>query len=113
MKMYCLVSKVSTKYKDKIVMLYMKSFKPLKRGISRIFSHVQNFNLDSNVNTQGNVAEWFHAKSPSLARCKEGDLRLLNFSNLTCLRIKPMGNTTTGSLYNELLQENVNQLYMG
>ena len=32
-----------------------------------------------------NVAEWFRAKSPSLARCKEGDLPLLNFSNLTCM----------------------------
>ena len=32
-----------------------------------------------------NVAEWFHAKSPSLTRCKEGDLPLLNFSNLTCM----------------------------
>ena len=31
------------------------------------------------------VAEWFHAKSPSLARCKEGDLPLLSFSNLTCM----------------------------
>ena len=38
-----------------------------------------------------NVAEWFPAKSTSLSRCKEGDLPLLNFSNLTsmtypCLR---------------------------
>ena len=32
-----------------------------------------------------NVAEWFRAKSPSLAKCKEGDLPLLNFSNLTCM----------------------------
>ena len=32
-----------------------------------------------------NVAEWFRAKSPTLARCKEGDLPLLNFSNLTCM----------------------------
>ena len=32
-----------------------------------------------------NVAELFCAKSPSLARCKEGDLPLLNFSNLTCM----------------------------
>ena len=31
------------------------------------------------------VAEWFGVKSPSLARCKEGDLPLLNFSNLTCM----------------------------
>ena len=34
-----------------------------------------------------NVAEWFRAKSPSLARCKEGDLPLLNFSNLTCMGV--------------------------
>ena len=34
-----------------------------------------------------NVAEWFRAKSPSLARCKEGDLPLLNFSNLTCMQM--------------------------
>ena len=34
-----------------------------------------------------NVAEWFQAKSPSLARCKEGDIPLLNFSNLTCMVI--------------------------
>ena len=32
-----------------------------------------------------NVAEWFRAKSPSLARFKEGDLPLLNFSNFTCM----------------------------
>ena len=32
-----------------------------------------------------NVVEWFRAKSPSLARYKEGDLPLLNFSNLTCM----------------------------
>ena len=32
-----------------------------------------------------NVMEWFRAKSPSLARCKEGDLPLLNISNLTCM----------------------------
>ena len=32
-----------------------------------------------------NVAKWFRAKSPSLAICKEGDLTLLNFSNLTCM----------------------------
>ena len=32
-----------------------------------------------------NVAEWFRVKSPSSARCKEGDLPLLNFSNLTCM----------------------------
>ena len=32
-----------------------------------------------------NVAEWFRVESPSLARCKEGDLPLLNFSNLTCM----------------------------
>ena len=32
-----------------------------------------------------NVAEWFPVKSPSLERCKEGDLPLLNFSNLTCM----------------------------
>ena len=32
-----------------------------------------------------NVVEWFRAKSPSLTRCKEGDLPLLNFSNLTCM----------------------------
>ena len=34
-----------------------------------------------------NVAEWFRAKSPSLARCKEGDLPLSNFSNLTCMHL--------------------------
>ena len=32
-----------------------------------------------------NVTEWFLAKSPSFARCKEGDLPLLNFSKLTCM----------------------------
>ena len=32
-----------------------------------------------------NVPEWIRAKSPSLARCKEGDLPLLNSSNLTCM----------------------------
>ena len=32
-----------------------------------------------------NVVEWFHLKSPSWARCKEGDLPLLNFSNLKCM----------------------------
>ena len=31
------------------------------------------------------VAEWFNVKSPSLVRYKEGDLPLLNFSNLTCM----------------------------
>ena len=33
-----------------------------------------------------NVAEWFRVKSPSLARCKVGDLPLFNFSNLTCMQ---------------------------
>ena len=32
-----------------------------------------------------NVEERFHAKSPSLVRCKEGYLPLLNFSNLACM----------------------------
>ena len=32
-----------------------------------------------------NVAKWFHAQSPSFPRFKEGDLPLLNFSNLTCM----------------------------
>ena len=31
------------------------------------------------------AAEWFRGKSPSLAICKEGNLPLLNFSNLTCM----------------------------
>ena len=31
------------------------------------------------------VAKWFRVKSPSFARCKEGELPLLNFSNLTCM----------------------------
>ena len=34
-----------------------------------------------------NVAELFRAKSPSFARFKEGDLPLLNFSNLTCMHL--------------------------
>ena len=33
-----------------------------------------------------NVAEWFNAKTPSLARCKEGDLPLLNFPTPTTFR---------------------------
>ena len=33
-----------------------------------------------------NVVELFHVKSSSLVRCKEGDVPLLNFSNLTCMR---------------------------
>ena len=33
------------------------------------------------------VAEWFRTKPPSLARCKERDLPLLNFSNLTCMEV--------------------------
>ena len=32
-----------------------------------------------------NALERFHVKSPSLARCKEGDPPLLKFSNLTCM----------------------------
>ena len=32
-----------------------------------------------------NVAKWCRVKSPSLAWCKERDLPLLNFSNLTCM----------------------------
>ena len=32
-----------------------------------------------------NVGEWFHANYPSFPRRKEGDLSLLNFSNLTCI----------------------------
>ena len=35
--------------------------------------------------TEINVAEWFSSKSLSFLRCKEGDLPLLNFSNLTCM----------------------------
>ena len=38
-----------------------------------------------------NVMKWFRAKSPSLTRCKEGDLLLLNFSNLTCVVNRQMG----------------------
>ena len=34
-----------------------------------------------------NVAEWVREKSPSLIRCNEGDLPLLNSSNLTCMWI--------------------------
>ena len=37
-----------------------------------------------NVN-EINFAEWFRVVSPSLLRCKEGDLPLFNFSNLTCM----------------------------
>ena len=43
---------------------------------------------------QINVAEWFRAKFPSLARSKEGDLPLLNFSNLTCMHDR---NTSNGA----------------
>ena len=32
-----------------------------------------------------NVVVWLRLKSPSFPRCKEGDLPLLNFSNLTCM----------------------------
>ena len=32
-----------------------------------------------------NGVKWVRAKSPSLERCKEGDIPLLNFSNLTCM----------------------------
>ena len=35
-----------------------------------------------------NVAVWLHAKSPSFSRSKEGDLPLLNLSNLTCMNAK-------------------------
>ena len=34
-----------------------------------------------------NVAEQFRVKSPTLARCKEGNLPLLNFSNLAYMQI--------------------------
>ena len=32
-----------------------------------------------------NVAKLFCVKSPNFARCKEGDLPLLNFSDLMCI----------------------------
>ena len=38
-----------------------------------------------------NVAKWFRVKSPSFKRCKQGDLPLLNFSNLTCMVACPWG----------------------
>ena len=46
-----------------------------------------------------NVAEWFRAKSPSLTGCKEGDLPLLSFSNLTCMH-KPRKKTLIPYIYN-------------
>ena len=51
--------------------------------------HFQNFrrNLNVEINDEINVVEWFRVKSPSFAICKEGDLPLLNFSNLTCMHL--------------------------
>ena len=61
----------------------MKSFKPLYGG---------NISLFSKISAEFEcwwaklmLQKWLRAKSPSLARCKEGDLPLLNFSNSTCM----------------------------
>ena len=50
-----------------------------KEGVSH---HFQNFSQNLNLIDKINATEWLRTKSPSLARCKEGDLPLLNFSNL-------------------------------
>ena len=49
---------------------------------------LKKFSLNLIFRDKINAAELFRAKSPSLARCKEGDLPLLNFSNLTCMHFQ-------------------------
>ena len=50
-----------------------------------------------------NVVEFFTAKFPFLARCKEGDLLVLNFSNLTCMHYV----TTVVHMVNFIIAENM------
>ena len=80
-KMHCLVSKVSTKYNNKMLCIIWWVLSHYKEGISH---HL--WNSSQMLMDKINVAEWFRAKSPSLARCKKGDLPLLNFSSLTCMK---------------------------
>ena len=56
----------------------MMSFKPFKGREYLIITKISAGNLM--LRDKINVAEWFRAKSPSLARCKEGDLPVTNFS---------------------------------
>ena len=71
-----------TKYNNKMLCIIWWVLSNYKVGISH---HFQNFSWNLSVDEPKNVAEWFRAESPSLVRCKEGDLPLLNFSNLTCM----------------------------
>ena len=85
-KMHCLVSKVSIKSKNTMFLHYMKIFKPSKgRNISSFQIFWGNLNVDGWIN----VAVWLRAKSPPFLRSKQGDLPLLNFSNLTCMCMYP------------------------
>ena len=80
MKMHCYASKVSTKYNGKILCIKWRVLSHYKKEYLIIFKiSAEIWMLIDEIN----VAKWFHVISPSLARCKEGDLPLLNFSNLT------------------------------
>ena len=65
------------------VLYYIKSFKAIQSKIYLI-----TFKIGVGIwmlMDEINVTVWLCAKSPSFPRCKEGDLPLLNFSNLTCM----------------------------
>ena len=86
MKTHCWASKVFKKYNNKILCIIWWVLSHYKE---EIISSLSKFQTELECWLTKLVAEWFRAKSPSLARCKEGDLPLLNFSNLTCMHRCP------------------------
>ena len=82
--MPCLVNKVSIKYSDEMYLHHMMSYKLIKGGNN----YVPMFKNSARIwrlHDKINVAHLFRTKYPSLARCKEGNLPLFHFSNLTCM----------------------------
>ena len=78
-----MISKVSTMYNDKMLCIIWRVLSHSKEGISH---HFQNFSRTLIVDRQNKCGGMVSRKSPSFERCKEGDLPLLNFSNLTCMK---------------------------
>ena len=69
-------------YNDKMWCIIWRVLSHYKEGTSH---HFQNFSRNLNVDVWNLCHKMVSSKSPSLARCKEGDLPLLNSSNLTCM----------------------------
>ena len=80
--MHCLVSKVSTKYNDKMLCMIWRVLSHWKVGISH---HVQNFGWDLNVDGW-NKCRWMVSHKISLfGKMQRGRFLLMNFPDLTCM----------------------------